>query len=212
MCQSTGDRHPMHPLRLHRPEHHPLLLRTPLPGVTIHPPRHRVEGSLPRRSPIIISSIREVCAFLSVVCVPNSMLIHCLLIASPDHHHIPQSSSIPSITNANNIPFVYSISDLLSLSSSPAPLSSSQQQSFAEVVTLLSLPINNDKAALRRRRNGRRNNSSKAAKDVKDVPVEVRRTRHGHGTWGWQAQHQHEVEVLQVPWRHEQSTPIAVVA
>ncbi|KAI0806159.1 hypothetical protein BC629DRAFT_1147315 [Irpex lacteus] len=142
---------------------------------------------------------------LGVDHIPNNMSLDHAPSRTPIHNHIPQSSSIPS---ASKLPFTYSINDLLALSSSPATLSPSQVQSFEEVVSLLALPINNDKAAVRRRRNGRR--SSKAAQVKQDVPVEVRRTRHGHGTWGWQTQHQ--VESLGEAWRPSAPQAIAVVA
>ncbi|KAI0703757.1 hypothetical protein BC835DRAFT_1410489 [Cytidiella melzeri] len=118
--------------------------------------------------------------------------------------HIPQQSPIPT---SRNLPFVYSISDLLSLSSSPVTLSPAQLRNFEEVVELLASPINNDKTAVRRRRHGRRN--SQAAKKVvaAAVDVEVRRTRHGHGTWGWQPHHALETTIE--PWRH---VPITAAA
>jgi hypothetical protein len=75
---------------------------------------------------------------------------------------------------------------------------------FTEVVALLALPINNDKAAVRRRRAGRRNSKATQQKVVAAVvDVEARRTRHGHGTWGWQAHH--EMQSVTEPWRH---TPV----
>jgi len=119
--------------------------------------------------------------------------------------HIPTASLIPK---PSNVPFVYSIEELLALSTSPVTLTPLQYESVQEVITFIALPLNNDKAATRRRRAGRRTNKAVQQKvATQTVGVDVRRTRQGHGTWGWHAyptamgvkEHQY---TLEESWRH----------
>ncbi|PSR70410.1 hypothetical protein PHLCEN_2v13715 [Hermanssonia centrifuga] len=134
--------------------------------------------------------------------------------------HIPNAHS--SIPQLHHIPFVYSFTDLLSLSSIPVTLAPAQLESLHSVIafcTRASESAGNDKsassaAARRSRRTGRpRSKSTQLQQKVvsKTADVETRRARHGHasGTWGWhpytspteewKSQHQHQLEES---WRH----------
>lgn len=113
---------------------------------------------------------------------------------------------------------MYSFTQLLALSASPASLTPPQLESIEDLIELCAAPASSEKAASRRRRTGRRANKPAQQKAVaKTTDVDVRRTRQGHGTWGWHAldatkeatvAHEHEMDA---PWRHAASL-VAVAA
>lgn len=97
------------------------------------------------------------------------------------------TGSISPIPSQYKIPSIYSITDLLYLSSSPLAQISSAQREHIDQHILTIVPrtgVAADKQAPRRRRAGRKGSTGKKLAANANADVESRRRQ--RGTWGWQ--------------------------
>ncbi|KAH8087195.1 hypothetical protein BXZ70DRAFT_544462 [Cristinia sonorae] len=121
--------------------------------------------------------------------------------AIADYEHNHQDTPIHT-----SIPNIYSISDLLSLSSSPAPLTPTQLANLQELVPFTYSPpavALTQSQQQRRRRNNRVGKSTKPPRPLVTAPEELHEHRRKHN-WGW-----HPTTHVEDTWRHAPA-PVAV--